>query len=252
MGPLLNLLTARVLQPVLKPLLRLVVGLMAVPIFRLIISKIFHNKQLDDELEKDLEEWFKASLILLVATKNVEMAIFPGLQETGAWDPIITGLRLMMIVGVIDLMPDQQLFSFIHPGPPEIKFDRKVGIRGTIKKYWKPYLKGMVCKYMNQSTPVFAILSGLFQGTTGWICYDMAVVQYLIIGLVTSQDKAREMLSEFDKQVAERRDRLVHEFHLEDEDGKAPEVKQEEDESISEETASETSKEGAETDRMVG
>ncbi|MEJ7595414.1 MAG: hypothetical protein WKF77_28175, partial [Planctomycetaceae bacterium] len=46
----------------------------------------------------------------------------------------------------------------------------------------------------------------------GWICYLLAITQYLIIGLVTRRDKALDMLSEFDRAVADRRKELVEEF----------------------------------------
>ena len=52
----------------------------------------------------------------------------------------------------------------------------------------------------------------------GWICYLIAITQYLIIGLVTSRDRAIDVLSEFDRQVAKRRQEIVEEFRL-DEDG---------------------------------
>jgi hypothetical protein len=46
----------------------------------------------------------------------------------------------------------------------------------------------------------------------GWVCYLAAITQYLIIGLVTRRDKALDMLSEFDRAVADRRKELVEEF----------------------------------------
>ena len=48
----------------------------------------------------------------------------------------------------------------------------------------------------------------------GWVCYLMAITQYLIIGLVTSRDRALDVLSEFDRAVAERRQELIEEFKL--------------------------------------
>ena len=216
MGPILQFLFARILNPVLRPLLRLIVGFLAVPLFRLFLTKVTRVQQLDQELDKDLEEWFKASLVLLVATKNIEMAFFPGLEASTFSEPIMLGFRLMMIVGVIELMPDQQLFSLIYPGPPKIRFTRSMKLWKTIKEQWKPYLKGLLCRYMSQSTPVFAILAGIFPGTTGWICFGMAITQYLIIGLVTSRDKAHALLSEFDRQIAQKREELVNQFQIEE------------------------------------
>ena len=49
----------------------------------------------------------------------------------------------------------------------------------------------------------------------GWVCYLMAISQYLIIGLVTRRDRALDVLSEFDRAVAKRREELVKEFQLE-------------------------------------
>ena len=43
----------------------------------------------------------------------------------------------------------------------------------------------------------------------------MAITQYLIIGLVTSRDRALDVLSEFDRAVAKRRNELIEEFKLE-------------------------------------
>jgi hypothetical protein len=40
----------------------------------------------------------------------------------------------------------------------------------------------------------------------------VAITQYLIIGLVTSRDKALDVLNEFDRHVAIRRRELVEEF----------------------------------------
>ena len=48
----------------------------------------------------------------------------------------------------------------------------------------------------------------------GWTCYLLAITQYLIIGLVTSRDRAMDVLSEFDRAVAQRRRELIEEFHL--------------------------------------
>ena len=50
----------------------------------------------------------------------------------------------------------------------------------------------------------------------GWICYLMAIVQYLIIGLVTSRDRAVDVLNEFDRAVARRRQELIEEFSLDE------------------------------------
>ena len=51
-------------------------GLIAIPLFRLVVHKSGRIAKLEAELEKDLEEWFRAALILLVATANMEHLIF--------------------------------------------------------------------------------------------------------------------------------------------------------------------------------
>jgi hypothetical protein len=44
----------------------------------------------------------------------------------------------------------------------------------------------------------------------------MALLQYLIIGLITSRDKAMDVITIFDETVQRRREELVKEFELED------------------------------------
>lgn len=219
-----------IIQPILRPLFRVLMGLIAIPIFRFLMRKIFRVQELDDELEKDLEQWFKATLVLLAATKNMEMAIFGFLfsGEVGVDDfqnPWVTGMRIMMAIGVIEMMPDQELFAIIHPGPPRLKYDRKKGLWKCIREQSYPFLKGVACQHLNRSSPVFAILCAIFHGTAGWICFGLAITQYLIIGLVTSRDRALDALSEFDRQVAIKRQELRQEFGL-DEDDEVPETSQ--------------------------
>ncbi|WP_237225817.1 DNA topoisomerase I [Rubinisphaera sp. JC750] len=214
-----------ILAPITRPLFRLLLGLIAIPIFRFICRRLLKIQELDEELEKDLEQWFKASLVLLAATKNMEMALFgeflgpDAIGQGGMNDPIITGLRIMMAIGVIEMMPDQELFSIIHPGPPKLKYDRQLGLWQCVKQQWFPFVKGLVCQHLNRSSPVFAILCAIFDGPAGWICFFVAITQYLIIGLVTSKDRAMDALSRFDEQVAIRRQQLRDEFHLQEPPG---------------------------------
>ena len=49
----------------------------------------------------------------------------------------------------------------------------------------------------------------IFTGTVGWVCYGLAVLQYLVIGLATSRARAVNVLLLFDEQVAVRRHELV-------------------------------------------
>lgn len=235
-----------------KPITRFLVGAIAIPLFRLFMRRVIRLQQLDAELEKDMEQWFRGSLVLLVATANMEMALFGWLysdpkpvtppkttiskqatpeaeteepyltgkeiDENGQMKPFsalgvfLMGLRLLLAMSVIEMMPDQELFSIIHPGPPKPKYDKSKSIWFHLKKYTWPMLRGVVCQHLNRSSPVFAILCAIFMGWVGWLCYGMAIAQYLIIGLVTSKDKALDALSEFDRQVAMRRRELIDEF----------------------------------------
>jgi hypothetical protein len=61
---------------------------------------------------------------------------------------------------------------------------------------------------------VFAIMCAIIPGPIGWICYFVAIAQYLLIGLVTSRDKALDVLAQFDRQVAVRRREIIREFNL--------------------------------------
>ena len=55
MGSLLRLLTLQVVSPVLRPLIRLLVGFIAVPIFRLFIHKVVRIERLSAETEPTIE-----------------------------------------------------------------------------------------------------------------------------------------------------------------------------------------------------
>ena len=207
------------LRPILRPLARFVVGMIAIPLFRLFLKKVVRLQEMDEELEKDLEQWFRASLVLLVATRNMEDALFPFLEHFNQGDEIGMGLRIMLAVSVVEMMPDQELFAVIHPGPPSLTWNRHVF--GEIwQKKWL-IVKGIICQHLNRSSPVFAILSAIVSGWIGWLCYGMALAQYLFIGLVTTRDKALDVLSKFDRAVAERRRELLEEFEIDEKRGDA-------------------------------
>ncbi len=70
------LLPTRLLQPLLKPIVRLFLGFIAIPIFRMFVRRVVRVNDLDEELEKDLEQWFRGALLLLIATQNMESTIF--------------------------------------------------------------------------------------------------------------------------------------------------------------------------------
>ena len=276
-------------KSVLRPITRVLVGLIAIPVFRFIMRRVFRLQDLDDELEKDLEQWFRGALLLLAATANMEHLLF-GWMDKLDWmdrmDWLTMGLRLMLAISVIEAMPDQELFAVIHPGPPKIKPGRS-----ALKEFWRQkwkFLKGFVCQHLNRSSPVLAMMAAIvgaqlltltdvhrikieqitqanwvatqqigavspiqafavaevyrtqkteiqvnvaevahihddFQRhrerwLVGWVCYLMAITQYLIIGLVTSRDRAMDVLSEFDRAVAERRQELIEEFQIDGDD----------------------------------
>ncbi len=266
MGSLFRaLMRAPLLRSVLRPVTRVLIGAIAIPIFRFILRHVFRLQELDDELEKDLEQWFRGSLLLLAATANMEHLLFGWAIQ---WDWFTIGLRLLLAIGVVEAMPDQELFAVIHPGPPRLKPGR-----GMLREAWqrkREILKGMVCQHLNRSSPVLAIMAAIFgaqvsdahftkmeaeltqrnlvtlvrrmdpeeaaqqaaahakeeveraraeaweQFVVGWVCYGLAITQYLIMGLVTSRDRAMDVLSEFDRAVAERRRELVEEFQLDE------------------------------------
>ena len=218
------------LRPILRPVTRLVVGVIAIPIFRGFLRHVVRLQDLDEELEKDLEQWFRGALLLLVATRNMEETMFGWVQT--AWDGdlqwVTMGLRLMLAIGVVQSMPDQELFAVIHPGPQKMRFRKGQSYFLQWKQQVPAYFKGVLCQHINRSSPVFAILAAIAPGWIGWMCYGVALLQYLIIGLVTSRDRAIDVLSVFDAQVKLRRDELIREFHLETSPGSAPEADQDE------------------------
>lgn len=220
------LLPGPVLRPLLKPLTRFLIGALAIPLFRLFLRRVVRLQELDRELEKDLEQWFRASLLLLVATANMEHLLFDwvplDLKDGHAW--VGVAFRLLLAIGVIEGMPDQALFSVIHPGPPPLKLHRRRRWFGLAAQV-KPYVRGLGCQHLSRSSPVLAIMAAIFGGNpavdgqydhwvVGWACYALAITQYLFIGLVTSRDKAIDALAEFDRQVAIRREELAHEFEV--------------------------------------
>jgi hypothetical protein len=193
-----DLLLTYIFRPVARPLTRLIVSLMAVPALQFLFRHVSTLEQLDDELEKDLAEWFRGSFLLLLVTANIEAAL---------WHNVI-----MLAIGVVQLMPDQELFSVIHPGPRIPHFKRGRSQLRQIVACWKPISIGFLCQHLSRSSPVFAILAVIFTGTVGWVCYGLAIVQYLIIGLATSRARAVNVLLLFDEQVAVRRRELIRQF----------------------------------------
>lgn len=280
-----------IFRSVLRPITRVVVGFIAIPVFRFILRRVFRLQDLDVELEKDLEQWFRGALLLLAASANMEHLLF-GWMERVEWlermDWLTMGLRLMLAIGVIEAMPDQELFAVIHPGPPKIKPGKRL-LAEIWQKKWA-FLKGFVCQHLNRSSPVLAMMAAIVgaqlpalvethddllrhtsvsawsvsvpvdsmtsmvsttvatvvladvepeivemagsyqrnweQWVVGWVCYLLAITQYLIIGLVTSRDRAMDVLSEFDRAVAQRRREIIEEFELDEVARKEPTAKE--------------------------
>lgn len=200
------------LRPVLKPITRLFVGLIAIPIFRLVMRKVVRVQDANEELERDLELWFRGALLLLAATENMEETLFKNLfsEATRSGTFFLAG-RLLLAIGVIEGMPDQSLFALIHPGPQKPEIEKGHVIRSLIR-YFPKLIKGLVCQHLNRSSPVLAIISVLEGGQVGWICYGLAITQYLIIGLVASKDKALDVLSQFDEAIARQRQDIQQEL----------------------------------------
>ena len=219
---LLGPIVEPVVRPIMRPITRLIVGFIAIPLFRIFRRKVVRVQDLNAELEKDIDQWFRASILLLFATKNIESIIFQGWIESEihfkgesieiSW--ITLGLRIMLAIGVVESMPDQMLFSVIHPGLRRVKLDRSRGLFRGLWQQWKNILLGIACQHLNRSSPVFAILATIWDGHLGWTFYTLAIVQYLIIGLVTSRDKAVDVLNQFDRRVAEQREDLIEELQL--------------------------------------
>ncbi|HVJ66827.1 MAG TPA: DNA topoisomerase I [Caulifigura sp.] len=217
---LLGPIVEPVVRPIMKPITRLLVGLIAIPLFRIFRRKVVRVQDLNAELEKDIDQWFRASILLLLATNNFEQYMpwadneihFKGEAIEITWFTL--ALRLMLAIGVVEAMPDQMLFSVIHPGLRRVKLDRSRGLLRGLWQQWKNILLGIICQHLNRSSPVFAILSTIWNGQLGWTFYSLAIVQYLIIGLVTSRDKAVDVLNQFDRRVAEQREDLIEELQL--------------------------------------
>lgn len=216
--PLLpNWIMRDLLTPLLRPATRFLVGFIAIPLLRLARTKVLRQNDWDDELERDVEQWFRSSLVLLFATKNMELLFSEWLAvkfefNTNHW--FILAGRLLLAIGVVESMPDQQLFSIIHPGPPKLVWRRHRSLYQNVRDQAGPYIRGVLCRHINRSSPVFAILCVIFGGIEGWIFFIIAISQYLFIGLVTSRDRAINVLSAFDRRVAQQRENLIREFNL--------------------------------------
>lgn len=217
MFELVNLLFPTKLMAVfIKPLVRIVLGMVIAPLFRLTLHRVI-KKELNEELEKDIAQWLRGSLLLLIATANTESFFFhwvpPQFREEHVW---LLATRLLLAISVIEAMPDQALFSIIHPGPPKPHIE-KGRVFASVIAYIPKFLFGLLCQHLNRSSPVLAILTVFIAGHVGWICYGFAIFNYLIIGLVSSKDKALNVLQQFDRAMIEKRREIEAEIPLKDE-----------------------------------
>ena len=206
---------AKALNQLLRPISRVIAGVLAVKVCRFVMKRVGKVQVIDAEFERDIEHWFRASLMLLVATANVEGLLFGWVKVDleGHWTWLILGLRLLIVASVIEAMPDQVLFAILHRGPPKVPFGR-----GFLRRLWearRAVCGGILHQHMKRSSPVFAFLAAIFGGPpggdawiVGWTCYALCVGQFLYIALVTSKDMAREALDKFDAQVSELRQSL--------------------------------------------
>ena len=113
------------IRVVTKPVMRLVIKLIAIPFFRVVLKYLMRVEVISEELEKDLAQWFRASVLLMIATHNMEELLFKtentNYRLLDLADAVLFGLRLMLAIGCIEGMPDQELFRLIHSGPPKPK-----------------------------------------------------------------------------------------------------------------------------------
>ena len=195
-----------VFKPVLRPLFRVLTGALAIPAFRFVMRHLLRRKQLSSEMERDLEMWFRGAVILLAATANLEDFLFGWLPWHKSEDPWLTMLlRLLLAIGVIESMPDQDVFGIVHRGPPKAKWTSLSGLRDIWRRR-REFILGFCVLHLKRSSPVFVIMTVIFgnaPGTrefiVGWIFYGLAVAQYLIIGLITERDRIEGLLQQFDR-----------------------------------------------------
>lgn len=217
-APIAGILNNFVLNPILRPIVRLVCGLIAIPFFRFLLRKVFRVQANDAELERDLENWFRGAIIMLAATANLEDFLFGwtkwhALDQEVVWQTLL--LRLLLAVGVIESMPDEDIFAILHRGPPKVKLTTRAGWRELWRRKLE-VLKGLGILHLRRSSPVFLIMAVIFgdkPGTlghsVGWWCYGLAITQYLIIALITQRDRFTGLLEAFDREAAAMREKLI-------------------------------------------
>ena len=95
--------------PVVRPCTRVVVGFLAIPMFRALRRRVADPQAWDREFEKDVEQWFRASLLLLAATKNFENWLGTALElhfqhDFSQKEWWITAGRVLLAMGVAYLL----------------------------------------------------------------------------------------------------------------------------------------------------
>lgn len=216
--PVAGIFTNFVFKPVLRPIIRVVTGLVAIPVFRFLLRRVFRVQASDAELERDLEMWFRGAILMLAATANLEDVLFGWTQwhlKAGgeAWQIMV--LRLLLAIGVIESMPDEDIFSILHRGPPKLKLTTRSGWANAWSRR-RDILRGIAILHLRRSSPVFVIMAVVFGGqpgdilhTVGWWCYGFAIAQYLIIALITQRDRISGLLESFDREANSMRGELA-------------------------------------------
>lgn len=210
--PAAGLITSVFFNPILRPVFRILSGLVAIPVFRFLLKRVFHVRASDGELERDLENWFRGAVLMLAATANLEDFLFGWLPwyaqaEETVWQTLL--LRILLAIGVIESMPDEDVFSILHRGPPKLHLTGKAGWREAWAQR-RDVLRGIWIMHLRRSSPVFAIMAVIFGGPpgtlrhmVGWWCYGFATAQYLIIAVITQRDRIAGLLEAFARENAE-------------------------------------------------
>jgi len=148
----------------LRPLIRLLVGFIAIPLFRLFLRRVGAFEAARCRAHQESRTVGPAVRCCCSwATDNFEYAVFG--EYLSDWKHqyiwLSLGLRLLLAVGVIESMPDQALFSIIHPGPERLLFPKGQRIKAAREQFW-PFCKGMFFRHLDRSSSVFAIMAVIF------------------------------------------------------------------------------------------
>ena len=61
---------------------------------------------------------------------------------------IVVGLLILLAIGVIEAMPDQDLFSVVHSGLPKTEYSKERGLKRYLREFhtkFRPICKDIVC-----------------------------------------------------------------------------------------------------------